>query len=325
MKKKIVQRKAYGRKRIAVVALGGNAIIGEAERGDIHQQFANTRRSLNGVLELIKSGWEVVITHGNGPQVGNALIRVERAIDAVPPQPLGVIVADTQGSIGYMIEQSLQNCLGRERIKRDVATVLAQVIVERDDLFFSHPTKPVGPFYTKKKAHGLIENAGWTMVEDAGRGWRRVVPSPIPISIVEQNTITKLLKSGTIVITCGGGGIPVYREKDGTLEGVDAVIDKDRASAVLAKEIKAQFLIILTGVPQVALNFKKPGERFVKSMTVEEARTHLDAGQFPPGSMGPKIEAAIDFIEGGGRKVLITRTDLLSAAISGKTGTLIVK
>lgn len=325
MKKKAKEKKPPVRRKVAVVALGGNAIISNNEEGDIHQQFANTRRSLNGVIDLIRAGYDVVITHGNGPQVGNALIRVERAMGVVPPQPLGVIVADTQGSMGYMIEQSLQNRLNREKIKKEVVTVLAQVIVKQDDLFFSHPTKPVGPFYPEEKAKQLMDQAGWKMVEDSGRGWRRVVPSPIPMSVVPKKIIKQLVHEGNIVITCGGGGIPVYVEKDGTLEGVDAVIDKDRASAILAHEIKASILIILTGVKQVAINYNKPNEQCFSRMSLAEARKYLKEGQFPPGSMGPKIEAAIDYIENGGKEVLITKLDLLSAALHGETGTIIKK
>jgi len=309
---------------IAVVALGGNAITREFEEGDIYQQFANTRRALMGVADLIERGYRLAITHGNGPQVGHALMRVEQTRHLVPPIPLGVIVADLEGGMGYMIEQSLINKLLLRGIRREVVTLLAQVVVDRNDPSIRHPTKFVGPFYRQEEVAELVEKRGYLIREDPGRGYRRVVPSPRPQQVVQANTIRRLVQEGTIVITAGGGGIPVYREEDGRLEGVDAVIDKDLASAVLAREIGATELYILTAVDRVALNFNKPGERFLDRLTIAGAQRYLAAGQFPQGSMGPKIEAAVQFIAAGGQKAIITSVERLSEALAGETGTTIV-
>ena len=310
--------------RTAVVALGGNAITRELEEGNIYQQFANTRRSLTGVVEMIRAGYHVVITHGNGPQIGNYLIRVEAARDQVPPIPLGVAVADTEGGMGYMIEQSLQNMLHREGMPRKVATLLTQVIVDRNDPAILDPSKFIGPFYTREEALRLAEERGWEVREDKGRGWRRVVPSPRPVAIVEKEFIRKLTLDGVIMIACGGGGIPVYVADDGTYEGVDGVIDKDLASAVLARDVEADELYILTGVEKVALQYKTPNQIDLDRLTVTEARNYLKQGEFPAGSMRPKIEAAINFLEWGGREVVITSIEKLTEARNGLTGTHIV-
>ncbi len=308
----------------AVVALGGNAITREFEEGNISQQFSNTRRSLLGVLEMIKRGYLVAITHGNGPQVGNALIRVEAARDQVPPIPLGVLVADLGGGMGYMIGQSLQNKLIRNGITRDVVTIQAQVIVDKDKLSIAYPTKFVGPFYPEKVVERLTRERNWILKKDSERGWRRVVPALKPMRIVEQNTIRKLFEEGSVVITMGGGGIPVYIEKDGTYEGVDGVIDKDFSSAVLAKAIGADELYILTAEEKVYTDYKKPGQKPLDRITVEMAKNMLAAGQFPPGSMGPKIMAAIQFLESGGEIVVITSVEKHFNAMNGETGTRIV-
>jgi carbamate kinase len=310
--------------KTAVVALGGNAITREFEEGDIYQQFANTRRALVGVADLIEKGYRLAITHGNGPQVGHALIRVEETRKLVPPVPLGVIVADLEGGMGYMIEQSLVNKLLLRGIRREVVTLLAQVVVDRDDPSILRPSKFVGPFYRKEEVEQLERTRGYIIREDVGRGYRRVVPSPVPRKVVEAGVIRRLVDDGIIVITVGGGGIPVYLEEDGRLEGVDAVIDKDFASAVLARDIGADELYILTGVDQVALNFGKPGQKFLDRMTVAEARRYLKENQFPKGSMGPKIQAAVQFIEQGGRSVVIASVEHMTEAIEGKTGTRIV-
>ena len=309
--------------KTAVVALGGNA-IGTTGREDIHQQFANTRKSLAGILELVKEGYQLAITHGNGPQVGNALLRVERTMDTIPALPLGVIVADTEGGMGYMIEQSLQNKLHREGIPRKVVTIVTQVIVNRNDPSILNPTKPIGPFYTKEQAERLAKYNGWIIKEDAGRGFRRLVPSPIPTEIVEKDIIKSLVQSGTIVIAAGGGGAPVYVEEDGTYEGVDAVVDKDRASAVLARDIGAEALVILTSVDKVCLNYMNPDERPLSWVSVTEAKRYMAEGHFPQGSMGPKIGAAIQFLEAGGKQVIITSPGLVKEALEGKAGTKII-
>jgi carbamate kinase len=312
------------RQKTVVIALGGNAITREFEEGDIGQQFANTRRSLLGVVELIKRGCRVVITHGNGPQVGNALIRVEESRHLVPPLPLGVIVADLEGGMGYMIEQCLRNKLNERNIRKPIATILTQVYVNPDDPSILNPTKFVGPFFKKEQVNELEKTRGWVVKEDPGRGYRRVVPSPKPIAIVEKTTIKQLVDSGVIVVAAGGGGIPVYEEESGWLEGVDGVIDKDLASAVLARDVGASELIILTGVDYVALNFNKPDSKDLKRVTVSEMETYMNQNHFPSGSMGPKIQAAINFIRAGGQKVFITSIDNALDAIENESGTVIV-
>jgi carbamate kinase len=308
----------------AVIALGGNAISSTGKE-DIHEQFANTRKSLEGIVELIQEGYNLAITHGNGPQVGNALIRVERTARDIPALPLGVVVADTEGGMGYMIEQSLQNKLHRIGIKRDVLTIVTQVVVDPDDPSIINPTKFIGPFYNKKQAENLAQIFDWVIKEDSGKGYRRVVPSPTPLRIINRRIIQELVDSGVVVIAAGGGGIPVYVEIDGTYEGVDAVIDKDRASAVLARDIDAQTLLILTNVENVYLNFNKPGQKKLEMITLAEVRHHLGNGEFPAGNMGPKIEAAITFLENGGSQVIITSLDKARQALSGSAGTKIIK
>ncbi len=307
-----------------VVALGGNAISREFEEGNIYQQFANTRRSLVGVAEMIEEGLDVVITHGNGPQVGNALIRVEESRQILPPIPLGVLVADTEGGMGYMIEQCLANLLHRKGVRRQLVTLITQVIVDRNDPSILNPTKFVGPFFKEEEVEKLRQNRGWIMKKDANRGWRRVVSSPTPLEIVEKEIIRELLHLDIVTIACGGGGVPVYVEDDGTLEGIDGVVDKDLASAVLALNIGAKELNILTAVDRVALAFGTSKQRDLEKITLSEARQYLDAGEFPAGSMGPKIRAAIQFLEGGGEEVLITSVERFSQARRGETGTRIL-
>lgn len=309
----------------AVVALGGNAIIQKGEKGDIHQQFANTRKTLDGIMELIERNYDMVITHGNGPQVGNLFLMVEASRDVIEPLPLGVLVADTQGQMGYMIQQSLQNRLTQENLKRLVATVITQIIVDKNDPSFDNPTKPVGPFYTAEEADKIINERGWNMVEDSGRGYRLVVASPKPQEVVEIDTIRNLLREEAIVIAAGGGGIPVMIEEDGTFEGVDAVVDKDYASSVLARDLEADLLLIQTGVDKVSLNYNTPEQEELDVLTIGDAKKYLAEGQFPPGSMGPKIEAAIQFLESGGKEVIITSIEKVGAAIDGNDGTRIIK
>ena len=309
--------------KTVVVALGGNAITREFEEGNITQQFANTRRSLASVVELIASGHRVVITHGNGPQVGNALLRVEETRHRVPPLPLGVIVADLEGGMGYMIEQCLQNKLNERGLWKPIVTILTQVLVDKDDPSIANPTKFVGPFYKQDQIQELESKRGWTVREDPGRGYRRVVPSPLPREIMSKEIIKNLVDQGIVVVAAGGGGIPVYREESGWLEGVDGVIDKDLAAAILARDIGAKELFILTAVDKVAINFKKPDQRNLDHMTINEAKKYLQQGQFPKGSMGPKIEAAILFLEQGGEKVVITSIENASNVIVSGGGTVI--
>ncbi|HXF48087.1 MAG TPA: carbamate kinase [Verrucomicrobiae bacterium] len=305
----------------AVVALGGNAISKAGEPDTIANQFANTRASLGGLVELLREGYDIALTHGNGPQVGNAILRVELAADKAPILPLGICVADTEGGMGYMIAQSLKNRLLKEKIDRPVVTVVTQVLVDKDDPSISDPTKFIGQFYSKEEAEELMKKRGWKMKKDANRGWRRVVPSPIPLDIIEKESIKKLLDQKVVVIAAGGGGIPVCRMPDGSLEGVDAVIDKDLASAVLAREVGAELLLILTGVDKVAINFGRLDQQFLDKITLKEAQKYLEAGEFPPGSMGPKIKAAINFLESGGKEVIITSIDRAYPAVLGKAGT----
>ncbi len=308
----------------AVVALGGNAITTPDKEDTIANQFANTRQSLHGIVELIREGYKLVITHGNGPQVGNALLRIELARGKAPVLPLGVLVADTEGGMGYMIEQSLQNRLRAEKIDRPVVTLITQMIVDENDPAVNNPTKYIGQFYSEEQAREFEKSRGWTMKKDSDRGWRRVVPSPTPLKVVEGETLDKLVEDGAIVIAGGGGGIPVYIDKNGNYEGMDAVIDKDLASAVIGTEIGADILSIFTSVDKVAINFHKPNQKLIDEMTVSEAKKYLAEGQFPEGSMGPKIKAAIQFIENGGKFVTISDVRDAQNAIKGTAGTRIV-
>jgi len=305
--------------------LGGNAITRKEEEDTVARQFANTRESLRGIVELIRDGYNLAITHGNGPQVGNAILRVELARGKAPILPLGICVADTEGGMGYMIEQSLQNRLKKERIRRDVLTIVTQVIVDKDDPSIKEPTKFIGQYYTRQEAKRLAKEREWVMKEDRAKMWRRVVPSPIPLEIVGKKTIKTLVGNGVIVLAAGGGGIPVYVEKNGALEGMDAVIDKDRASAILARDIGAELLLILTEVEKVALHFGTLLQIDLDKLTIAEAKKYLKEGHFPPGSMGPKIEAAIQFLESGGKEVIITSIPKAYEAVKKKTaGTRIV-
>jgi carbamate kinase len=310
--------------KTAVIALGGNAITRQDVEDTITNQFANTRASLDGVVELIKAGYKLVISHGNGPQVGNAILRVELARGKAPILPLGICVADTEGGMGYMIEQSLQNRIKKEGVERSVVTIITQIIVDKDDPQISNPTKFIGQFYSEEEATRFARERGWIVRKDANRGWRRVVPSPTPISVVEAETIKSLVAGGAIVIAAGGGGIPVYIDENGNLEGLDAVIDKDLASAVLGEEISSEILMILTSVDRVALNFGRKNQVWLDRMTVSEAEEHLKSGQFPPGSMGPKITAAVQFIRGGGKEVIITSFNNAGRALDGAAGTRIL-
>ena len=305
----------------AVVALGGNAITRPGEEGTVEQDYANLERSLDGVMAVVERGYEVVLTHGNGPQVGNQMIRVELARGEAPLLPLDVMGADIQGGLGYMIERVLRGKLRRAGLAHRVCCMLAMVEVDAAGPAFSNPTKFVGPFYREEEVEALRRERGWVMKEDKGRGWRRVVPSPEPRRIVEQHEILTLLESGCIVISGGGGGIPVARTTSGDLVGVEGVVDKDLASAVMALALGAPELIILTGVERVQLDFGTPRARPLTIVGVAEAREHLAAGQFPAGSMGPKIEAACRFVEGGGSRCLITDVFKLREALEGTTGT----
>ncbi len=306
--------------RSVVVSLGGNAILPAGKSGTIEEQFRVTRDTMRQIVGLLPDH-RIALTHGNGPIVGNILIRNEAARDQIPPMPLDVCGADSQGGLGYMMQQTLQNLLRESGLPHQVATVISQVVVDRSDPRFKNPSKPIGPFYDEAHARELARTKAWRMVEDAGRGFRRVVPSPMPKRIVEMPLIRTLHEAGHIVIAAGGGGIPVIEEEDGRLTGVEAVIDKDLASVVLAHDLDAESLLIVTAVESVALDFGKPAQRWIDRMSVKEAMQHLAEGQFLAGSMGPKIEAAVWFLKGGGREVCITSPSRIRNALRGEAGT----
>lgn len=308
-------------KKLFVVALGGNALLLKGEKGKTSEHEKNCKNTINKLFFLIKEGHNLIITHGNGPQVGNILIQNEEAKHKVPDQPIDTCVAKTQGSIGYFLQQAVLNKLLKEKINRTVVTVVTQVLVDINDKAFNNPTKPVGPFYTKEESETLTKEKSWTMIEDSGRGYRRVVASPYPLEVIQKNSIKELAEYGNIVIAVGGGGIPIYKNKNNTYKGAEAVIDKDLASSNLASEVNSDEFIILTQVPNIFLNFNKPDEKAIYEITLTEAKSLLSEGHFPSGSMGPKIQASIDYIEKTKKSVLITSIDEINNAITGKAGT----
>ncbi|MFC2062842.1 carbamate kinase [Chloroflexota bacterium] len=319
-----------------IIALGGNSLLRSHERGSIEEQYINLEKTSEQLVGLLNSGNRIVITHGNGPQVGNLLLMAEMAKDTIPPMPLDICGAATTGYMGYMIQQTVANHLRQKGLAHNITTVVTQVIVDKADPAFENPTKPVGSFYNAKDAEKLKQEKGWAMIEDSARGFRRVVPSPMPVKVQQARIISAMLDAGEIVIAVGGGGIPVYRESNGDLRGVEAVIDKDYASARLASEIGADFLVILTATEHVYRDFNKPTQKPLVHVTVEEARLMLLEGHFGQGSMQPKIEAAIQFLEDkkllseahgelSKREVLITLPEKAAQAIKGITGTHIVK
>jgi carbamate kinase len=311
----------HTRPKTAVVAIGGNSLILDKQHEDVQSQWGAVQETVKHLADMIERGWDLVITHGNGPQVGFILRRNELAAQEVHSTPLDMIGADTQGSIGYMIDQALQNEFRRRGIQKAVAAVVTQVLVDKDDRGFQMPTKGIGGFTTEEKARAF-ERDGWRVIEDAGRGWRRVIASPIPLEIVELDAIRALVEEGFIVIAVGGGGIPVIKDQDGNLVGTRAVIDKDRATSLLAQELKADLFLISTAVSQVAINFNKPDQKWLKRMTTAEARAYQEQGHFAPGSMGPKIEAVLSFLEAHpGGKALITDPPNIARALDGETGT----
>ena len=311
-------------RKIALIAIGGNALLQEKQRGLQEEQLESARQTAEMFGNVVQAGFSLCVVHGNGPQVGNLLLQMENASNRVPPYTLDICDAMTQGSMGYMIERTLINRLAFLNLAVPVTTVLTEVVVDKDDPGFEHPTKPVGPFYSEFRAVELQKQKRWHMKEDAGRGYRKVVPSPRPLEIIQLEAIKLLLQAGHCVIAGGGGGIPVIRDASGYLVGVEAVIDKDRLSSLLARELGADTYVILTGVPKVALDFGKPTQRWVDRLTVTEAAQHLADGQFPAGSMGPKIESALSFIKGGGSEVLITSPEALEKEAYETVGTRIV-
>ncbi|MBI2460847.1 MAG: carbamate kinase [Candidatus Rokubacteria bacterium] len=308
-----------------VVALGGNAILRSKELSSYEEQFENVRRTCRQIVRLIAEGFQPIFTHGNGPQVGNLLIQNEAAAHLVPPVPLDVCGAETQGQIGYMIQQALRNELGALGLSRPVTSLVTQVLVDADDPAFELPTKPVGPFLSRDVAERRMREKGEAWAEIDARGWRRLVPSPQPIGIVEIDVIRALLDAGAVVVAGGGGGVPVLRRPDGRLQGVDAVVDKDLAAARLALEVGAPILLILTDVPGVALDFGKPTQRFLGAVTLAELEHHLVHEPFPVGSIGPKVRAAYRFVRDGGQQATVCALEDALAGLRGEAGTVVVR
>jgi carbamate kinase len=306
---------------IVLVAMGGHAFMQPGETGTIEDHERNAVRIASLLMSLIERDYLVCITHGNGPQVGSLLIQQEQSGDDVPALPLDVLVAMTEGSLGYILQQALLNELRKRQMRRYVVTVVTQVVVDEEDPAFASPSKPIGPFLSREEAERRRTQLDWRIVEDAGRGWRRVVPSPVPRKVIQRQMIREAVRQGHVVVACGGGGIPVKRLPDGQYGGVEAVIDKDLTSAVLATDIGAELLVILTAVPQVYAHFETPEQRALGAVTLEEIEQLHQEGHFPPGSMGPKIEAVIRFLQAGGRRALITNPESLPRAIEGRAGT----
>ncbi|MFZ5856243.1 MAG: carbamate kinase [Chloroflexota bacterium] len=313
--------------KLAVIAIGGNSLIKDEAHKTVEDQYLAAKETSIHIADMLEAGWDVAIGHGNGPQVGFILRRSEIAakVEGMHEVPLEVCGADSQGAIGYALQQTLQNELNRRKIKKSVATVVTQVAVDAEDKAFKEPSKPIGSFMDEAEAKRREKDLGWSVKEDAGRGWRRVVASPLPKEVVELEAVEALIKAGTVVVTVGGGGIPVIRKADGELEGVAAVIDKDFASSLLARLIHADLLLISTAVEKVAINFGKPEQKWLDKMTLAEAKAYLAEGtHFAKGSMAPKIQAVIWFLENGGKQAIITNPENIGRAIKGETGTLIV-
>ncbi len=304
-------------KKTMILALGGNMIKKAKETGTFEQQYENVTESCNQIIKIIKQGWDIVITTGNGPQVGNLLLQQELLKDEIPPMPLDVCGALSQGEIGYLIQQILRNKLKKNKINKNVVTVITQVLVDKNDPEFTNPTKPIGPFYKTK-------NNRYKMVYQTKKGWRRVVPSPDPKEIIEKEQIKDLIEDGDVAIACGGGGIPVI-EKKGELFGVEGVIDKDLASERLAENLGIKTMMILTDVDNVYLNYEKPNQKKLEKVTLKELKKYQKENHFPKGSMGPKIEASIRLLEHGGEKVFITSPRLATKCLEGKAGTALIQ
>ena len=313
-------------KKLAVVALGGNALLRGDQKGTIDEQENNAYATGESLVKLLKRNYNIVITHGNGPQVGNIMLAnaAGNKLYGLPEMPLDICVAYSQGFIGYVIEQQLKNVLQKHDMERDIITIATQVLVNKDDPAFKNPTKPVGPFYTKEDSDRMAHETGSVYKEDPrGRGWRKVVASPRPLVIINKMTIEQIARQGQIAIAVGGGGIPVFYVEPNKLQGIDAVIDKDLASALLASQINADKFFILTDVPKVCINFNTPQEQSIDRLTIAEAKQYLEEGQFPDGSMGPKIRAAIHFVEHSGKDTIITKTTMLGIDNGGTRITLV--
>jgi len=312
------------RQKTAIVAAGGNSLIIDEQHKSIPDQYEAAAITCRYIGDMIERGWNVVITHGNGPQVGFIMRRSEIAIAEVPPVPMDYAGADTQGAIGYMFQRAMRNEMKKRGIDREAIAVITQILVDRQDPAFADPAKPIGSFLDAATAERYASEHGWIVREEGDRGWRRVVPSPRPVSILDITAIETLVDDDYIVIACGGGGIPVYEDADGVVQGVEAVIDKDYASGLLAQELRAELFVITTEVEQVAVDFGKDSQRWLDKITASEARQHLDDGQFPAGSMGPKIFAILEFLDEGGAAGVITNPPNLGRALAGETGTWIV-
>jgi len=310
--------------QLAVVAVGGNSLIKDEKRKSVQDQYEAARESMHHIADLIQAGWSVVVTHGNGPQVGFILRRSELSRHELHEVPLDSCGADTQGAIGYMFQKALRNEFKHRGLPNQAVTVVTQVLVDRNDPAFQKPTKPIGSFMSEADARAKMEQERWAMVEDAGRGWRRVVASPKPQAIVERDPIEALIRGGFTVIAVGGGGIPVIEDERGDLIGVEAVIDKDYASALLANSLRADVFVISTAVEKVAINFNKPDQQWLDTLTLADARRYLAEGHFHKGSMGPKIEACISFLERGGQAAVISNPENLGRAVKRETGTWLV-
>lgn len=311
--------------KLVLLAIGGNALLKHGEKGSISEQETNANATCDLLLPLLQTKYNLVVTHGNGPQVGNILLRNEISKETVPPMPLDVCVSESEGSMGYFLQQGLLNRMRRSGIRRYVITAITQVVVDPQDPAFQKPTKPIGPFYTEEQAKIMIKEKGWIMIEDAKRGWRRVVPSPKPHKVIQRYMIRDLANAGNIVIALGGGGIPVMKGENHNYEGVEAVIDKDLASANLAAVIKADLFIILTAVSNAYLDFKKPTQKRLEKITLAEAKQYMAEGHFAEGSMGPKMQACINYVEASGQKACITDPEHLEQALRGEAGTFVVR
>ena len=310
---------------LTVVAFGGNALLQARDLGTVEEQMRRAEEAAIWLAEVSSSGHDLLIVHGNGPQVGQVLIQMEGGRPVVPPGTMDIAVAETQGSMGYLLDLALRNRFREVSLDRQVATVMSLVVVDGDDPGFEHPTKPVGPFFSRYQAEELDREMNWKMIDDAGRGWRKVVASPRPLAMLGMTTVEELLSSGAVVIAGGGGGVPVVRDDDGDYRGVEAVIDKDRTAAMLAIELKAAALVIVTDIDRVYRNFGKRSQRPVRAMTLRQGRKMLADGQFPPGSMGPKVESAIRFVEETGGRGVITNSENFPLALEGLAGTTIVR
>jgi len=310
--------------KTALVAVGGNSLIADPKKKTVDDQYEAAQTSMHHIADMIEAGWNVVISHGNGPQVGFILRRSELALHELHPVWMDYAVADTQGAIGYMFQKALWNEFVRRKLNKQAVTVVTQVLVDADDPAFANPTKPIGSFMDEEAAQEWAKQFDWVVVEDAGRGWRRVVPSPTPREILEKDAILTLIQRGYVVIACGGGGIPVFVKSDGDLRGVEAVIDKDYASSILAQSLGVDLFLIATAVDQVAVNFKKPDQRWIDQMTVAEAEQYIAEGHFAKGSMQPKVESIVQYLKQGGKMGLITTPWNIAKALKGETGTRIV-